>query len=269
MAPIEPNAPSQKPAPPILYSFDSSDDLSKKLADFVIKAQNDAIERRNKFTLATSGGSLPKMLAKYLVGRTDNALRWDKWEIFFADERLVPLDHEDSNYQLCHQEFFSKVPELKRSQIHTIDESLLDDAEELSDAYEKQLVQAFAGKEAVRNPVFDLILLGMGPDGHTCSLFPGHELLTEQDRWVAPIEDSPKPPPRRITFTYPVLNHAHRVAFVLAGEGKQEMLSKCLDQPELGLPASRVRPSPPGDIYYFTDHAASKTTQYAKSEFKL
>lgn len=190
-------------------------------------------------------------------------------EIFFADERLVPLDHEDSNYALCDKEFFSKVPELQRSQIHTIDESLLNDPEELADAYEKQLVQAFAGKESVRNPVFDLILLGMGPDGHTCSLFPGHELLTEQDRWVAPIEDSPKPPPKRITFTYPVLNHAHRVAFVLAGEGKQEMLAKTLDEPELGLPASRVRPSPPGDIYYFTDEAASKTTKYAKAEFKL
>lgn len=118
------------------------------------------------------------------------------------------MDHEDSNYYLCHQEFFSKVPELKRSQIHTIDESLLDDPEELSDAYEKQLVQAFAGKESVRNPVFDLILLGMGPDGHTCSLFPGHELLTEKDRWVAPIEDSPKPPAKRITVTYPVVSCA-------------------------------------------------------------
>lgn len=190
-------------------------------------------------------------------------------QIFFADERLVPLDHEDSNYKLCNDEFFSKVPELKSSQIHPIDTKLLDDPEELADAYEKQLVQAFAGKESVRNPVFDLILLGMGPDGHTCSLFPGHELLTEKDRWVAPIEDSPKPPAKRITVTYPVLNHAHRVAFVLAGEGKQEMLSKVLDQPELGLPASRVKPAPPGDCYFITDDAASATTKYARAEFKL
>ncbi|ETS64120.1 hypothetical protein PaG_01355 [Moesziomyces aphidis] len=269
MPPMDAKAPSQKPAEPILFSFADADELSRNLAEFVIKAQNDAIARRNKFTLATSGGSLPKMLAKYLVNRDDNALRWDKWQIFFCDERLVPLDHEDSNYHLCHQEFFSKVPELKRDQIHTIDESLLDDPEELSDAYEKQLVAAFAGKEAVRNPVFDLILLGMGPDGHTCSLFPGHELLNEQDRWVAPIEDSPKPPAKRITFTYPVLNHAHRLAFVLAGEGKQEMLSKVLDQPQLGLPASRVRPSPPGDIYFFTDNAAAHTTAYERSDFKL
>ncbi len=234
-----------------------------------LQAQDEAIARRNKFTLATSGGSLPKMLAKFLVNRDDNKLRWDKWEIFFCDERLVPLDHEDSNYNLCNKEFFSKVPELKRSQIHTIDESLLNDPEELADAYEKELVAAFAGKEAVRRPVFDLILLGMGPDGHTCSLFPGHELLNEQHRWVAPIEDSPKPPSKRITFTYPVLNHAHRGAFVLAGEGKQELLARTLDHPEDGLPASRVRPAPPGDIYFFTDDAASAKVQYTKSEFKL
>ncbi|PWN22466.1 6-phosphogluconolactonase [Microstroma glucosiphilum] len=287
MAPFAPDAPTKQPSPPTLYSFKDSDELSSSLAAFVIKAQNEAIERRNKFTVATSGGSLPKMLAKELVNRTDNALRWDKWEIFFADERLVPLDHEDSNYYLCDKEFFSKVPELKRSQIHTIDESLLEDPEELSDAYEKELVTAFAGKASVRNPVFDLILLGMGPDGHTCSLFPGHELLNEKDRWVAPIEDSPKPPAKRITVTYSVdrscrssadvaesffyaqLNHAHRVAFVLAGEGKQEMLSKVLDQPELGLPASRVKPAPPGDVYFITDDAASKTTKYERSEFKL
>lgn len=190
-------------------------------------------------------------------------------EVFFCDERLVPLDHEDSNYYLCDKEFFSKVPELKRSQIHTIDEKLLDDPEECADAYEKQLVAAFAGRESVRRPVFDLILLGMGPDGHTCSLFPGHELLDEQHRWVAPIEDSPKPPPKRITFTYPVLNHAHRGAFVLAGEGKQDLLARTLDHPEEGLPASRVRPAPPGDIYFFTDEAASAKVQYAKTEFKL
>lgn len=86
----------------------------------------------------------------------------------------------------------------------------------------------------------------MGPDGHTCSLFPGHELLQEKDRWVAPIEDSPKPPAKRITVSLPVLNHAHRVAFVLAGEGKQDTLAQVMDQPELGLPASLVKPLPPG-----------------------
>lgn len=234
-----------------------------------MQAQDAAIERRQMFTIALSGGSLPKMLAKGLLARNDNAVQWHKWEVFFADERLVPLDHPDSNYQLCDQELFSKVPGFPRDHIHTIDESLLDDAEELADTYEKRLVDTFAGKETVRNPVFDLILLGMGPDGHTCSLFPGHALLQEQDRWIAPIEDSPKPPPRRITFTYPVLNHAHNVAFVLSGEGKQEMLAKVLDEPQLKLPSSLVRPYAPGQVLFFADEAATAQTHYPRGKFSL
>ena len=158
------------------------------------------------------------------------------------------------------------IPE---ANIHTIDTSLLDDAEELADTYEKELIKEFAQRDAARFPIFDLILLGMGPDGHTASLFPGHELLSENDRWVAPIEDSPKPPPRRITLTYPVINHAARVAFVAAGSGKQDMLSAVLDTPEQGLPSSRVRPVPPGHLYWFVDDAASAKIQYPKSEFKL
>lgn len=262
-------APKYEQADPTLYSFQTSDELSEALADYVIKVQNEAIERRNVFTVATSGGSLPKLLAKNLVQRTDKAVRWEKWQVFFADERIVPLNHADSNFDLCDKEFFSKVPELQRSQIHTIDEKLLNDPEELSDQYEKQLADAFAGKDSVRNPVFDLILLGMGPDGHTASLFPDHPLLNETGRWVAPIYDSPKPPNHRITFTYPVLNHAHHVAFVLTGEGKQEMLKRVLEEPEHRLPASRVRPFTPGDVLFFADDAASKTTQFPRAKFNL
>lgn len=141
--------------------------------------------------------------------------------------------------------------------MHTIDVALLDDPEELADEYERQLIATFAQRDAARYPVFDLILLGMGPDGHTCSLFPGHSLLSEEDRWVAFIEDSPKPPAKRITFTYPVINHAYRVAFVAAGEGKQDVLHTVLDEPEKGLPSSRVRPAAPGQVFWFTDDAAS------------
>lgn len=146
---------------------------------------------------------------------------------------------------------------------------MLDDLEELADSYEKQLIEEFAHKDAARFPVFDLILLGMGPDGHTASLFPDHELLNESDRWIAYIEDSPKPPPKRITFTYPVINHAAKVVFVAAGKEKVEMLSKIIDTPELGLPASRVQPVHSGQLYWFVDDAASSGLQYTKSQFKL
>jgi len=198
-------------------------------------------------------------------------------EIFFADERVVALDHEDSNFALNDEHLFSKVP-IPRQNIHVIDTTKLDDPEAVADDYEKQLVAAFVGSSSIAFPRFDLILLGIGlvptslslpfrlltkrtvvrPDGHTCSLFPGHPLLQEQDGWVAWLDDSPKPPPIRITLTYPVLNHAHRVAFVSTGEGKQEIMQKVLDHPEEGLPSSRVKVISPGRVYFFSDDAALK-----------
>lgn len=175
--------------------------------------------------------------------------------MFFADERLVPLDHEDSNFKLNNDVLFSKVP-IPRENIHTINVDLLDNSEEVAEDYESQLIASFAGKNAVAFPRFDLVLLGMGPDGHTCSLFPGHELLKEELRWIAYLEDSPKPPAKRITLTYPVLSHAYRAAFVITGDGKKEILKQALDGHEPPLPASLVRPVAPGEVFWFTDEAA-------------
>ncbi|KAI0932442.1 hypothetical protein AcW1_000435 [Taiwanofungus camphoratus] len=257
--------PHAAPSPPVLCSFSSSTELCDALAHFIIKAQKESIEKKGKFTVALSGGSLPKQL-NALIDRP--GVKWDKWQVFYADERVVPLDHPDSNHLLCTNELFSKVP-IPRDNIHTIDYSLADDLEELSDAYEKELIHEFAQKDSARFPIFDLILLGVGPDGHTASLFPGHELLSEDDRWVAYIEDSPKPPPKRITFTFPVINHAVRVAFVASGAGKADTLKTVLDKPEEGLPASRVRPVSPGQLYWFVDDAAVSKVEYPRTSFKL
>ncbi|KZT06374.1 6-phosphogluconolactonase [Laetiporus sulphureus 93-53] len=253
------------PSPPILYSFSTSKELSDAVAHFIVKAQKESIEKKGRFTVAISGGSLPKQL-NALIGKP--GLKWDKWQVFYADERVVPLDHPDSNHKLCMDELFSKVP-IPLDNIHTIDPSLADDIEELSDAYEQELIHEFAQKDSARFPIFDLILLGVGPDGHTASLFPGHPLLTEEGSWVAYIEDSPKPPPKRITLTYPVINHAARVAFVASGAGKADILKTVLDKPEEGLPASRVRPAAPGHLYWFLDDAAASKVEYPKTPYKL
>ncbi|KZV76973.1 6-phosphogluconolactonase [Peniophora sp. CONT] len=254
-----------QPHPLILYSFPTADVLADGLANFIIRAQKEGLNKHDKFTVAVSGGSLPKSLTALI----DNpAVKWDKWQVYFADERAVSLDDEDSNYKLLHDTLLSKVP-IPPSNVHPIDPTLIHDLEELSDAYEKELIKEFATKNAARFPVFDLILLGTGPDGHTASLFPGHELLSEDDRWVAYIENSPKPPPRRVTLTYPVINHAARVAFVSTNEAKKDILREILDEPEKGLPASRVRPAPPGQLYWFLDDAASQLVQYPKTEFKM
>jgi 6-phosphogluconolactonase len=273
------------PLPPTVYSFPSTDELVDSLAKFIIKVQKEAVEKKGRFTVAVSGGSMPKML-RGLIDQP--AIKWDKWwvslgdgwmdcvgatrhelirHIFYSDERAVPLDDPDSNHLACTTHLYSKVP-IPPANIHAIDVKHLDDMEELADTYEKELIQEFAQKDSARFPVFDLIMLGMGPDGHTASLFPGHELLKENDRWVAPIEDSPKPPMKRITLTLPVINHALRVAFIAAGKEKVDMISRIIDHPEQGLPSSLVRPAN-GTLYWFSDDAATAKLQYAKSEFKL
>ncbi|GMK55793.1 hypothetical protein CspeluHIS016_0208490 [Cutaneotrichosporon spelunceum] len=276
-----PNVPSHAPSTPLLYVFDDTGALQTSLIDFVVAAQKEAIAERGRFLVALSGGSLPNNLVP-LIGRND--IHWDKWHVFFADERIVPLDHPESNLAACAKAFLDHVP-IPREQIHTLNMALFrpstienptatptdkeeseQEAQDVAYDYEQQLVAVFSDPDAVRFPVFDLILLGMGPDGHTCSLFPGHNLLDEEAVWVAPITDSPKPPPRRVTFTFPVLNHAVRAAFVATGAGKQEMLHKVLDQPELGLPCSRVRPHAPGQVFWFVDKAAAAETKLRATE---
>ncbi|KAF8472091.1 hypothetical protein BDZ91DRAFT_693141 [Kalaharituber pfeilii] len=245
---------------PEVYTFPTISELSSKLASFVIHTQNLSIARHNRFRIAVSGGSLPNLLASpELI--SNPATQWSKWEIFFADERAVPLDHADSNYGLLKSVLLDKIPVDHPHGTPTViplEESLLNDTQELADDYEQRLVKSFAAKDSVKVPLFDMVLLGCGPDGHTCSLFPGHELLREDIAWVAPIEDSPKPPPRRITLTLPVVTHAIKVVFVATGKGKQEVLRTIFEKPEQGLPCSLVNQLGGERVAWFVDADAIK-----------
>jgi len=241
---------------PKVYSYPTNDKLSSGLAEYVLQAQDTALSRHPKFRVAVSGGSLPSILASPAL-INNPSVKWSKWEIFFADERAVPLSHPDSNYGLLKSVLLEKIPKASGAPVvFHIDETLLEDTQKLADAYERTLVQSFAAKDSVKLPIFDLILLGCGPDGHTCSLFPGHELLREDAAWVAPIEDSPKPPPKRITLTLPVVTHAIRVVFVAAGAGKKEVLKTIFEKPEEGLPCSLVNVGAGDRVVWFTDDAA-------------
>jgi len=253
---------------PTLYSFKTTDDIAVGLADFIKKSYENALERHGKFTIGVSGGSLPKTLGKAILPLPEGTFDYSKWEVFFADERAVPLDSDDSNYKLCDEQLFSKIP-IPSEQIHKIDQELISDPQELADAYEQELVKVFANKSAVKIPVFDLLLLGMGPDGHTCSLFPGHALLNETTGWVAPVTDSPKPPPNRITLTLPVVTHAHKIVFVAAGEEKKDILKTIMEDPEQGLPCSLVNVTGGEKVYWFVDSVAAQNTLYPKKEYKL
>ncbi|CAO3678820.1 unnamed protein product [Umbelopsis vinacea] len=188
-------------------------------------------------------------------GLNDYVQKLSQQAIASHDERCVPLDHEDSNYLEVKNQLLNKLNgKLPESNVHTINSAVVSDPEKAAQDYEKQLKDMFGAGAA---PQFDLLLLGMGPDGHTCSLFNHHPLLDENKRWVAPIFDSPKPPKERITLTFPVLNNAKQVAFVTAGEGKKDMVQMIQEQPELNLPCQRVLPKS-GKVFWFIDEAAGQ-----------
>ncbi|CAN0010912.1 unnamed protein product [Discosporangium mesarthrocarpum] len=226
-----------------------------------------AIAERGVFNVAVSGGSMPKILAAIADAE---GVDWSKWRIFFADERCVPLDDDDSNYKAW--TFFFEAAGIPMENIFAIDPSLSPEA--AATDYASRLKEALggastdgSGQDGVMSiPRFDALLLGMGPDGHTCSLFPGHPLLDEKEKWVAHIEDSPKPPPSRITLTFPVLNEARNVMFVGTGESKASLLPQLIGVgTEGGLkavgsaspyPAARVYPEK-GSLTYCVDTAAA------------
>lgn len=244
-----------------LHTSPNTAELAPHLRRFILSAQSASVEHHSTFRVAVSGGSLPATLARALLapsnGTPSDTVDFKSWEIFFADERLVPPDHDDSNYGLLKRELLDKIPStMGKPTVHPISNDKLDDAQEAADEYEQQLVSVFAAKDSVKLPVFDLLLLGCGPDGHTCSLFPGHELLEETVGWILPIEDSPKPPARRVTLSLPVVVAAARVAFVAAGSGKKDVIKGVFEGGE-ETPCGIVTRRTGEKCTWFTDEAAS------------
>ncbi|XP_013138359.1 PREDICTED: 6-phosphogluconolactonase [Papilio polytes] len=221
-------------------------EIIKKLSSYVEKISNDAIVNRGRFYIGLSGGSVVKYLCEGLPQvKTD----WSKWTLAFCDERIVPEDNDDSTFG-CYERMLIPKTKLTRNQFVVLKQGVT--AKEAAKDYTEQLKEAFKSD----NFKFDLLLLGMGPDGHTCSLFPGHPLLDEVDLKVAVITDSPKPPPARITLTYPVINKARNCIFACSGAGKAEMLKRILINKE-DLPAARVQPKE-GSVYWLVDESAAQ-----------
>uniref|UniRef100_A0A1A8DMR1 6-phosphogluconolactonase n=1 Tax=Nothobranchius kadleci TaxID=1051664 RepID=A0A1A8DMR1_NOTKA len=235
--------------------FPSSAELGPALAHLVLSRAERAISSRGRFSLGLSGGSLVSMLSKELLALPE--LDCSKWLVGFCDERLVSFDDPESTYGLYKSHLFTKT-NIPDCGILTIDCSL--PVSECAEDYTRKLKEAFPGEDF---PVFDLLLLGMGPDGHTCSLFPNHPLLEETKRIVVPISDSPKPPPQRVTLTFPVVNSARCVTFVSTGGSKAPVLKEVLEGREgPAFPAARVVPTS-GELFWLVDDpaAASLTIQ--------
>lgn len=234
----------------------SGDGLSAAMGDFVVKAAAEAVAERKSFFVALSGGSVMTVLGPILAVEPRRSLvKWEGWHVFWADERAVPPESPDSNQGTAHRLLLGRVP-VPRGQIHAV--NFAGGTAEAARAYEELLARKF-GIPSGRWPRFDLILLGVGEDGHTASLFPGHGALNETSRRVVPVFDAPKDPPERVTLSLPVINSARQVAFVVTGANKRNILSRLFKPPARPgtlLPAERVAPVS-GKIQWFIDSAAA------------
>lgn len=197
-----------------------------------------AIAARGRFSVTLSGGNTPRGVYSWLAEQKNSRLPWDKVFVFFGDERAVPPDHPDSNYRMARESLLSRVP-IPSANVFRILAEL--PAGQAADRYEQDLRKFFrlAGDAW---PQFDLIMLGLGEDGHTASLFPGSKALQEQSRlvvanWVEKFSSY------RITFTYPVLNHAAEILFLVSGQAKAPILRDIFDPARTNsYPAQAVQP---------------------------
>jgi len=203
--------------------------------------------------MCLSGGSTPRRLYQLLAESPyREAMPWDRVHWFWGDERFVPWEHEDSNYRMVRAAMLSRAP-IPPQNIHAIEAR--GQPSDAAAAYERAL-KSYYGRDALdpAQPIFDVQLLGLGPDGHTASLFPGTSVLDERRRWVAEVVGAK--PEARITLTYPALESSRHTAFLVAGSDKREMLSRALAG-DRALPAARLRPT--GTLTWFVDAAAQQT----------
>ena len=233
-----------------LLLYETPEELAEASArDFAARTQ-ETIDERGRFAVALAGGSTPKAAYEVLARDYANELDWSRVHVSFGDERTVPPDHEDSNYRMAYETLLSRVPV---GSVHRMRGELPPD--EAAAAYEEEL-RAFFGQVDV--PRFDLILCGLGEDGHTLSLFPETAALDVNDRWVV-ANPVLKLGTTRLTLTIPVLNASRAVTFLVAGESKAEALKEVLegDADPRAYPAKLVRPES-RDLTWMVDRAAAR-----------
>ncbi|HEX6477833.1 MAG TPA: 6-phosphogluconolactonase [Ktedonobacteraceae bacterium] len=233
------------------------DTLSHEAAQYIVRIATEAITNHGRFTIALSGGTTPRKLYGLLGSEPyRNQIDWKLVHIFWSDERCVPPHSEESNYHLAHEVLLSKIS-IPAVQVHRMPAET-PDRNAAAREYENEMRRVF-GTEGIPN--FDLIQLGMGPEGHTASLFPHQPALHEQQRLVVPVS-VPKPPPDRLTFTPPLLNAARNVLFLVTGSDKADALHAVLEGPYNPdeYPAQIVRP-PNGEVTWMVDTAAAAKLQ--------
>ena len=231
------------------------DTISRHAAEYVVRLASEAITTRGRFMMALSGGGTPRQLYSLLASDPyRRQIDWTFVEIFWSDERCVPPDDAESNYYMAREVMLSRLEELPVTQVHRMPADM-PDRDAASQTYSDEMRRVFRTNGV---PSFDLIQLGMGPEAHTCSLFPHQPSLHEQARLVMPVS-VPKPPPDRLTFTPPILNAARHVLFLATGADKADALREVL-QGEYNpdeYPAQLVRPRN-GEVTWMVDTSIAR-----------
>jgi len=220
--------------------FANANELARGAAEYFVARSGEAVARKGIFTVALSGGSTPKLLYELLV---DAQVQWTKTHFFWSDERHVPPDHPDSNYRMAYEALLSKVP-VPEGNIHRM-HGEKPDAAEAAGEYEQTLLP------------LDLILLGLGTDGHTASIFPGSDVLHETKRLVAATWVE-KLNTYRITMTLPLLNSGAAVLFLVSGAEKAQIVKEVIEGPKQ-YPAQFVQPAHGQLLWMLDEDAAAKT----------
>ncbi len=246
----------------VIRIYANLEHLAAASAEHILLIGEQEIARRGYFSLMLSGGSTPRPVYQLLSqpGYIQR-LRWERVFVFWGDERCVRSDHPDSNYRMAWETLLSKVP-IPQQNIYRIPGEM--GAEKAAATYAEDLNQFFARLQQryqdAEPGAFSLILLGLGTDGHTASLFPGSPALDEKKRWVVAVDHHQPPPPLvpRVTVTLPLINAAKNVTFLVSGEEKAVRLQQVLEAvgDDHPLPAQYVQPQP-GQLSWFLDNAAA------------
>jgi len=234
--------------------------LTKKGAALLSHVAKESIEKRGRFIVALSGGSTPRDMHRTLAKEPCRSqIAWDRTYIFWADERCVPADNPASNYGAAKRDFLDHVP-LPADHVYPMPGlgSPIDGALR----YQKELIDFFDLNDGLF-PIFDLIFLGIGTDGHTASLFPGQWSLAEKERLVLTVKGG-NPDVNRLTMTFPVLNHARQVVFLVSGKEKAAVLKAIIEEHGTQFPAQNIQPLN-GKLIWLLDREAASLLSREKS----
>jgi len=233
---------------PVALVFQNSDSLVKGFTEYFVKL---AHEKKGSFSVALSGGSTPKVWFQYLAENHKNDIPWENIHLYWGDERCVPPEDAESNYGMTKKFLLDEI-QIPENNIHRIQGEL--DPVEAAKNYESELTESLQGSDY---PVFDLIILGMGDDGHTASIFP-HEIKSWDSEKICVVATHPVSGQKRVSLTGKVINAASAVAFLVTGKNKEERVREIFHQEPTAAyyPANLVSPSN-GTLHWFLDKDAA------------